>query len=333
MRRFLFSASTVAIVLARPFHVFPPTKELLSSLVADISMENKTLVEYFFPANGRSYVPDVRVNWRRHTEHCHYLKNGCYCGHVLGSRVKALNRIVPGSEACESLSSNNLMKRKMLLANCSRAFLAKSCKCISGMGEPCLYSDMAPTTTMTMISLARAAGVNHIIEEGREGGLSAFLYSLHGFQVTSVEYLPELEVGLALSKLAPSIRQLNGDGGKIIPQLIGEMAQHQASRTMVIFDGEKRIKAYETYSKMRSKVALAAFDDSNQPAFRSFLDGKKDIWWETGLDTATKPLLELRDRFKAKDAFSFNVQASSATTFVVGGGWKTLPSRVQGQVV
>ena len=102
---------------------------------------------------------------------------------------------------------------------------------------------------------------------------------------------------------------------------------------MVIFDGEKRIKAYETYSKMRSKVALAAFDDSNQPAFRSFLDGKKDIWWETGLDTATKPLLELRDRFKAKDAFSFNVQASSATTFVVGGGWKTLPSRVQGQVV
>ena len=52
MRRFFFSASTVAIVLARPFHVFPPTKELLSSLVADISMENKTLVEYFFPATA-----------------------------------------------------------------------------------------------------------------------------------------------------------------------------------------------------------------------------------------------------------------------------------------
>jgi len=68
------------------------------------------------------------------------------------------------------------------------------------MGEACLYSDMTPTTTIAMISLARAAGVNHIIEEGREGGLSAFLYSLHGFQVTSVEYLPELEVDAGVIK-------------------------------------------------------------------------------------------------------------------------------------
>ena len=331
MRSFLLSAWTAAIVLARPIHSPPPTKELLSSLVADITMENKTLVEYFFPAKGTAYIPDVRVNWRRHTEHCHVLRNGCYCGHVFGSKVKALNRIEPGSKACESLTSHNLLKRKMLRANCSRSFLARSCPCITGMGEPCLYSDMSPTTTITMISLARAAGVNHIIEEGREGGLSAFLYSLHGFQVTSVEYLPELEVGLALSKLAPSIRQLDGDGSKILPQLIGEMTQHQASRTLVIFDGEKRIKAYETFSKIRSKVALAAFDDSNQPGFRSFLNGKKDIWWETGLDTAAKPLLELRNQFAARDGFAFDVQGSSATTFVVGGGWGTLPPKVQGQ--
>jgi hypothetical protein len=327
MRSVIFSAWTVAIVPARPIHSPPPTKEALSSLVADIIMENKTLIEYFFPANGTTYVPDARVNWRRHTEHCHVLQTGCYCGHVLGSKVKALNRIAPGSEACESLTSHNLLKREMLRANCSRTFLAKSCPCITGMGEPCLYSDMTPTTTIAMISLARAAGVNHIIEEGREGGLSSFLYSLHGFQVTSVEYLPELEVSLALSKLAPSVRQLDGDGSKLLPQLIGEMTQLQASRTLVIFDGEKRIKAYGTFSKMRSKVALAAFDDSNQPGFRSFLEGKKEIWWETGLDTAAKPLLKLRDQFAARDDFGFNVQVGTATTFVVGGGWRKVPPR------
>ena len=105
------------------------------------------------------------------------------------------------------------------------------------------------------------------------------------------------------------------------------MTQHQASRTLVIFDGEKRIKAYETFSKMRSKVALAAFDDSNQPGFRSFLEGKKEIWWETGLDTAAKPLLKLRDQFAARDDFGFKVQVGTATTFVVGGGWRKVPPR------
>jgi hypothetical protein len=35
---------------------------------------------------------------------------------------------------------------------------------------------MKPPTSIVLISLARAAGVNHIIEEGREGGLSAFIY-------------------------------------------------------------------------------------------------------------------------------------------------------------
>ena len=45
-------------------------------------------------------------------------------------------------------------------------------------------------TALAAVSAARAAGVTHIIEEGRFGGLSAYLYALHGFQVTSVEFLP-----------------------------------------------------------------------------------------------------------------------------------------------
>jgi len=35
---------------------------------------------------------------------------------------------------------------------------------------------MAPGTNLAVVALARAAGVNHIIEEGRQGGLSAFIY-------------------------------------------------------------------------------------------------------------------------------------------------------------
>ena len=34
-----------------------------------------------------------------------------------------------------------------------------------------------------MITAARLAGVTHIIEEGRYGGLSALMYALHGFKV------------------------------------------------------------------------------------------------------------------------------------------------------
>jgi hypothetical protein len=322
-------ACAVAVAMGRTRYPPPPNKQAFSSLVGEVSIANNTLVEYFFKPDG-AYVPDVRVNWRLHTEHCQHSKNGCYCGHVLGSKVRALNRIAPGTVACEAISSPNLMKRKLLRVPCSATFLAKGCPCVTGMGKPCLYSDMAPATTIAMISVARAAGVHHIIEEGREGGLSAFLYSLHGFKVTSVEYLPEEEVKQALTEMAPSITLLHGDGSKLIPQLVGEMTEHQAARTLVIFDGEKRIEAHKTYSKIRSKVALAAFDDSNQPAFRSFLDSKGEVWWETAtgagkaFDNASAPLIEIRNRVVStlKDPDSFKVQQGSATTFVVGGGWK-----------
>ena len=56
-------------------------------------------------------------------------------------------------------------------------------------------------------------------------------------------------------------------------------------------------------------------------------DGRQaldDVW---ALDTAAKPLLKLRDQFAARDDFGFNVQVGTATTFVVGGGWRKVPPR------
>ena len=95
------------------------------------------------------------------------------------------------------------------------------------MGKPCLYSDMNPGTTLATIALMRDLGVDHIIEEGREGGLSAFLYYLHGFRVSSVEFLPEYEPLQALQQLAPAMALLHGDGAKIIPNLVESMTPEQ----------------------------------------------------------------------------------------------------------
>jgi hypothetical protein len=38
--------------------------------------------------------------------------------------------------------------------------------------------------------------------------------------------------------------QLDGDGSVLVPQLIRNMSKHDAARTLVIFDGEKRQAAY-----------------------------------------------------------------------------------------
>ena len=40
-----------------------------------------------------------------------------------------------------------------------------------------------PVKILAVITAARLAGVTHIIEEGRYGGLSALMYALHGFKV------------------------------------------------------------------------------------------------------------------------------------------------------
>ena len=57
--------------------------------------------------------------------------------------------------------------------------------------------------------------MTHIIEEGRYGGLSALMYALHGFKVTSVEFLPLDAATVALKAMAPTdnpIELIDGDG-------------------------------------------------------------------------------------------------------------------------
>ena len=148
---------------------------------------------------------------------------------------------------------------------------------------------MRPTKLLAIIAAARAAGVTHLIEEGRFGGLSALMYALHGFEVTSIEFLPLSGVSAALSALAPSVRLLDGDGRQLLPRLLlppaegGEGALDPA-RVGVIFDGEKRFGAYATWQKVKHRAAFAVFDDTNLgdgDEFVAMLERERETWWET----------------------------------------------------
>ena len=312
-----------ALLAARHGHA-PRDNAHFARLVERTCMSNSTLVDYFFPPGAR--VPSATQNWVAHTAHCNHSHN-CYCGHVRGSRDKLLNPIEKLLEAdrtvggaCESTGSMDLMKRVISRATCRPLKLRKRCRCWTGHGKPCLYSDMKPPTSIAIIALARAAGVDHIIEEGREGGLSAFVYHLHGFKVTSVEYLPEDEPTAALRLMAPDIAIVDGDGSKLIPELVAAMSPRDAARAMVIFDGEKRVQAHQTFKKVRDKVAFAAFDDSELPDFRAYLESEGAVWFET--ETApTGRYRDLLNMWYRMPPELQRIQSKSHTTLVRGGGW------------
>ena len=313
----------------------PRSKEHFARIVDRVCLSNNTLLDYFFPSTRTT---NVRNNWVSHTEQCVRSKH-CYCSHVRGSKDKETNppekllerdRLFGG--ACESTGSMNLMKRIISRSSCTKKLLAKTCSCWTGRGSPCLYSDMKPPTSIVLISLARAAGVDHIIEEGREGGLSAFIYHRHGFRLTSVEYLPEDEPTAALRTMAPEIMIVDGDGSVLIPKMVNEMTADEAALTMVIFDGEKRVQAHNTFKKIRDKVAFAAFDDSQVPAFRDYLDAEGETWFETELNltSAQQKLASMwyvdtpLNVRKAGPTAKIEIQQGSHTTFVRGGGWGRL---------
>jgi len=66
----------------------------------------------------------------------------------------------------------------------------RNCSCLVSktLSGGCLFSDMRPLKLLAVMSLARSLGVSHIIEEGRYGGYSSFVYATHGFKVSSIEF-------------------------------------------------------------------------------------------------------------------------------------------------
>jgi hypothetical protein len=242
----------------------------LAMMMVNMAARNQTLLDWVYPSQA-ALTKDFRCNWVPFTEGC-TIATDCYCHHVEGDMSRAVNP--DGWKKCARLSS---------IGSCHPE--GKACNCLHGRqrNTPCLFSDMRPTKILAAITVARAAGITHIIEEGRYGGLSALMYALHGFEVTSIEFLPLTGATIALQQLAPQVRLLDGDGSKLLPQLVGTLNPAAAARTMVVFDGEKRFGAWRTYATIKDKVALAIFDDTNLEAreFRRMLDRTRQIWWQT----------------------------------------------------
>ena len=308
----------------------PKTRHEFAQLMAGISYTNETLLDYFFPVKPPQQPPDVQQTWWVQTPKCKRSQT-CWCVHVTGSRDKTVN---PNPRSCEVTKGSSLMTRQMGLGACHKAWGSRrNCSCTTGAGEPCLSSNMNPGTIVSNIALAREGGVKHIIEEGREGGLTALLYWLHGFKVTSIEYSPIDEVSTALREMAPGVVQLDGDGRQLVPELVQNMSRREAAQTMIFFDGEKRTFAYDTFAMVKDRVAFAAFDDSNAE-FQRFMSTKGEIWWQVATEPLYDPMVkrmkESRTRLSkaglrgSKDILGdlgqqFFTYGDSLFTF--GGGW------------
>jgi len=234
-------------------------KQLSNELMNEAEISDSKLLDYLMPAAGKS-VNDLTKNWMPMHEQC-MLSTNCWCYlHFKGSMDKGRNP--NGIHTCmiNSLSVTDCALDPTWGPKISKS----SCPCFISRvpGEGCIFGDMRPLKILAVVVLARKLGVTHIIEEGRYGGLTAYIYSLLGFKVTSIEYVPLDDVTDSLKKLAPTMRLLDGDGHVLTPQVVSEA--DPSERIAVIFDGTKRHDAYDTsWLKVKDKVVFAAFDDTN----------------------------------------------------------------------
>jgi len=256
---------------------------LSSEWMAHATGSNSSLLDYFYPRSPQQAWKRGSVDqvWRPVSSNCRLAVAACYCFHVTGSPIKAEN---PDAWRDSISIANNPSGKK----RCELCKNFNNCSCLAPDKEPhpgpgCLFGDMRPGKLLAVIGACRRLGITHIIEEGRYGGLSAYMYALHGFKVTSVELLPIDFVASSLRNAVPTMRLMTGDGSQLVPQLVRDA--DPTERVAVIFDGEKRHKAYATYKQVASRVHLAVFDDSFHERFHNFLDAKGETTWHTNLDS------------------------------------------------
>lgn len=143
--------------------------------------------------------------------------------------------------------------------------------------ELCLFSQMRPSKLLSVLTLARRLNVTHMIESGRKGGMSAFNYAVQGLKVTSVEAYPVPHISASLRQLAPGIDLRDGDGTKLVLQVVQEIrAADPTARIAVVLDGPKYESAYKVFQTVRKEVIFSVFDDTYPGSnFRDFLDAEE----------------------------------------------------------
>ena len=128
----------------------------------------------------------------------------------------------------------------------------------SSLESACLWGNMPFGKSAAIISLALALNVTHIVESGRMGGLSLLHYHQFGFELVSIESNPIPEVSAALRQLVPGITLLDGDGTKLVPQAVQQLARRRYSygsaRIAVVIDGPKGRPALKLAKTMARQV-------------------------------------------------------------------------------
>ena len=253
-----------------------PTTPLSSEHMLHATSGNATLLSYLFPQNEPA---SVRDGWRAVTPGCRIVPSGCWCFHVEGRNMVRAESSAKRCAVKDVVQDCTLQQDPVV-----NVLRRKNCSCFAQdkVKESCLFGDMRPAKLLSIIAACRAAGVTHIIEQGRFGGLSSYMYALHGFRVTSIELLPLSEVSDALRSLDPHIALVDGDGRAEVMRAVAS-ASNAGERSAVIFDGEKRRTAYSTFLRVKARVALAVFDDSNLDGgeFPRFLKQQKEVAWHT----------------------------------------------------
>ena len=121
-----------------------------------------------------------------------------------------------------------------------------------------------------------------------------------------------VECGREAQARVTDVAALNTLGTMILPRLTLGLTQKEAQQTMVIFDGEKRFGAWRTYQKIKEKVAVAVFDDTNIGADgaqfvrhlkqREVQFGTTDSLWDCYRQTEKGPLSMLQPLQQLKTA-------------------------------
>lgn len=241
------------------------------------SATNSDLRKFLFPSSADCGGDgDVNRHFRLFSRSCKVSEN-CYCDHIKGTMEKDVNtdgKNCGGNPDQGSATSSS----EGTFRDCSK----HTCACLveRERNSGCLFSDMKPSKILAVVATARSLNVDHVIEAGRFGGLSALVYAELGLSVDSVEYLPLDMVTRALNASGKNISLYNGDDRDIVPKLV---EKHQGpKRVGVIFDGSKRFQAYEIYKKIKDQVAFAVFDDADMGAFDKFLNrNEKYVWWSS----------------------------------------------------
>jgi hypothetical protein len=134
------------------------------------------------------------------------------------------------------------------------------------LGPECLWGNMPFGKSVLIILLARALGVNYLIESGRMGGMSLLHYAHFGLRLWSIELLPVKHVEVALVRRIPTLVLQTGSGMTLVPQAIREIRSRDAdARIAVVLDGPKSTLARSLARTIINETSLVVVDDEEVP--------------------------------------------------------------------